>query len=86
MRGKIISLSRGSIYIQVGDRVARLAGEMQSSAAREAGEPDYFIWKDEPHCWEPPFTDQSIDEATRAALIELARSELAKAGWNPAIK
>jgi hypothetical protein len=62
----VISTTRGSITVQVGERTARVFGEMW---AQTLGEPDYMIWTDELKAWEPPFDKLPLSEEDKRAIL-----------------
>jgi hypothetical protein len=52
-----------------------LAGEL---LLPQDGLPDFVVYKNSIHHWEPPHDGDTLDEATRHRIIEIVRAEMTK--------
>jgi len=73
----IKELTRSHILFAHGNRVVKIYGEM---LVPTPGFSDYLIYKRTIKCWEPPFENEAIDEATKEHILREIETEMAKIG------
>jgi len=71
----IIEITRSYIRIRIGDRTVTLEGE---AYMRGHGSPDFVVYENAIHHWDPPNDNIGIDENTKKEILEILKKEMAE--------
>jgi hypothetical protein len=74
----ITEITRGHMRLRFGDRTVRINGEMLVPA--RPGDPDFVVYRNSIQSWDPPFDKETIQDETRAKILQQLQLEWEKRG------
>jgi len=71
----IIKFSRGHLLVKIGEKIARVEGELCESMSEDANF-EYIVYMDSIKKWEKPYDDLDITVIEKMEIIEVIRKEM----------
>ena len=76
-RCMILTITRGHIRVQLGDKIATIPGEMFAAANGKMG---FVVYLDQVEYWEPQAAKSPISGTELAAIVDDIKAEFTKTG------
>jgi len=78
----ITELTRGHVKVKVGDKFATVQCEMLIPTPELA---DFLVHRNSIRCWDPPFSDEFVEETIKDEIVKEVCEHLHKTGRLPEV-